>query len=71
MWKAVVKGFAGIFFEMEARDADALFFTVDFDFEPAAGGQGQFVFARSGSPWASLDRNNFCAQNVSAREQCN
>jgi len=43
MWKAVVKGFAGIFFEMEARDADALFFTVDFDFEPAAGGQGQFV----------------------------
>src|SRR5437899_11182325 len=40
--KAVVERFAGVFLEMQPGDPDAFFFAVDFDFEPAAGGQRQF-----------------------------
>src|SRR5258708_36580989 len=42
MRKTVVERFAGVFLQMQARDADAFFFTVNFDFEPAVRGQGQF-----------------------------
>ena len=35
--------FGGVFFEMKARDADALLCTAVVDFDPATGGEGQLV----------------------------
>ena len=35
--------FAGVFFEMKARDADALFLAVVIDLDPAVGGEREFV----------------------------
>ena len=41
--EAFVKVFRGVLFEMETRDADAFGGAGDFDVEPAAGGERQFV----------------------------
>ncbi len=41
--QAVVEGLAGVFLEMEARDADAFCFAAVFNFKPAAGSEGEFV----------------------------
>ena len=65
-----VQALARIVFHVQTRDADALLVAVHVRFRASLRSPAAIRTSKSGSPWASPDKNNFCARSASAPEFC-